>query len=88
MSEESFSDVVYRWHKLMFRLDEMEETAATGLTEEEAQAFEREREEIANELRSLEARLGQAHVSGLRAGHERDRAYARQMRQIDEESAE
>ena len=88
MNDETFSDVVYSWHKLMFRLDEMEETAATGLTEEEAQAFEREREEIANELRSLEARLGQAQVSGLRAAHDRDRAYAQQVRQIEEESAE
>ena len=86
MSDETFEDVVYRWHKLMFRLDEMAEMAASGMTEEEAVAFEREREEIASELQALEARLGQARVSGLHAGHERDRAYAQQVRQIDEEA--
>ncbi len=69
----------------MFRLDEMDEIAATGMTEEEAAAFERQREEVGSELRILEARLGQAQVSGLRVGHEHDRAYARQARQIEEE---
>ncbi|HET7292702.1 MAG TPA: hypothetical protein VFM88_09765 [Vicinamibacteria bacterium] len=85
MTEEAFSDVVYRWHELMFRLDEMEETAASGVTEDEAQAFERERAEIQEELRGIEARLGEARVSTLRSGHEHDRAYAQQVRQIEDE---
>ena len=88
MSDETFEGIVYRWHQLMFRLDEMEEMAASGMTEEEAGAFDRERDEIATELRALETRLGQARISGLRADHERDRAYAQQMRQMEEEEAE
>jgi len=72
----------------MFRLDEMDEIAATGMAEEETEAFDGERAAIAAELLRLEARLGEAEVSGLRAGHERDRAYAQQVRQIEEEKAE
>ena len=87
MSDETFESVVYRWHELMFRLDEMDEAAATGMAEDEVPAFDKERAAIAAELLALEARLGTARVSGLQAGHERDRAYARQLRQIEEEDA-
>jgi hypothetical protein len=88
VSEETFEEVVYRWHELMFRLDELDELGAAGITEEEAAGFDRERQASKTELERLESRLGQASVSGLRAGHERDRAYAQQMRQMDEEGPE
>ena len=78
--------LVYRWHELMFRLDDLDEVAASGMDDQEASAFDRERGEIVVELSAIEARLGDALVPGLRAGHERDRAYARQVRQIEEES--
>lgn len=70
----------------MFRHDEMDALAACGMDEDEAIAFDRERGEIVEKLSALVARLEEAVVSALRAGHERDRAYARQLRQIEEET--
>lgn len=86
MSDESFAEVVYRWHQVMFRLDELDETEAVGMTVEEANALEAERVELQRELQAVEGRLGQAQLGGLRASHELDRAYARQMRQMEEEA--
>jgi len=86
VSDESFSEVVYRWHTIMFRLDELDEAEATGMTEDEARALEAEHVELRRELAAVEASLGQARVSGLRAAHESDQAYDRQRRQIEEEA--
>ncbi len=86
MSDETFADVVYRWHRIMFRIDELDEAEATGMTEDEARALEAEHRALRLELAAVEARLGQARVSGLRTDHESDRAYDRQRRQIDEEA--
>ena len=83
----SIEDVIYRWHQIMFRLDELDEMVVTGLTEEEAGALDDERAGLGRELAAVEAHLGAASVGRLRAGHEHDRAYARQMRQMDEEAS-
>ena len=88
MSEESsHGDVVYRWHQIMFRLDEMDEMVTIGLTEDEAGSIDEERAALAAELRRVEAQLDGASVERLRSGHENDRAYARQKRQMDEEAS-
>lgn len=87
MSDETVTEVIYRWHQIMFRLDEMDEIVMTGLTEEEAANFDAERSDLQRELTDLEQRLGVARVGRLKASHETDRAYARQMRQIDEEKS-
>lgn len=82
-------DTRYRWHQVMFRLDEMDEISANGLAEEEAAAFEAERTALSHELLlRLEPRLGPAEVECLRLAHERDRAYAHQVRQMEEETDE
>jgi hypothetical protein len=84
--DDSLADVRYRWHQVMFRLDEMDEIAAHGVPEEEAAAFEAERNALSHELLlRLEPQLGPPEVERLRLAHERDRAYARQVRQIEEE---
>lgn len=89
MSDEpTFTDVVYAWHRIMFRLDELDETEAVGMTEDEASALAAERAALQQELAEVEAQLGHARVSGLRASHELDRAYDRQRRQMDEEGEE
>lgn len=88
MSDESFAQFVYRWHEIMFRLDELDETEAVGMTEDEASALAGERDALQQELRSVEGQLGNARVSGLRASHELDRSYAQLMRQMDEEAEE
>jgi len=88
MSEEpGLSDVVYRWHQIMFRLDEMDEMVTIGLTEDEAGSIDEERSALAGELKQVEAQLGAASVARLHRGHENDRAYARQKRQMDEEAS-
>ena len=79
--------VIYRWHQIMFRLDEMDEMMVIGLTEDEVDAIDAERRSLAEELRRLEAQLGGASVDQLRNAHEHDRAYARQKRQMDEEAS-
>jgi hypothetical protein len=84
--EQSFAQVVYRWHEIMFRLDELDETEAVGMTEDESSALAGERASLQRELEAVEGQLGQARVSGLRASHELDRSYARLMRQVDEET--
>lgn len=86
MSDESFAQVVYRWHEIMFRLDELDETEAVGMTEDEASALARERAALQQEIAEVEGRLGQARVGGLRASHELDRSYAQLMRQMSEET--
>jgi len=87
MSEEpSLSDVIYRWHQIMFRLDEMDEMVTIGLTEDEAGSIAEEGAALAQELKQVETQLGAARVERLRNGHEHDRAYARQRRQMDEEA--
>jgi hypothetical protein len=87
MSEAGGSDdVAYRWHQIMFRLDELDETVATGMTEDEAGALDDERASLLRELQAVEGRLGTQNSAALRAAHEHDRAYARQRRQIDEEA--
>jgi hypothetical protein len=87
MSEEpNLGDVAYRWHQIMFRLDEMDEMVTIGLTEDEADSIDEERLALVEELKRVEARLGAASVERLRSGHENDRAYARQKRQMDEEA--
>lgn len=89
MSDEpTFADVVYAWHRIMFRLDELDETEAVGMTEEEANAVAGERSALQQELAQVEERLGRAKVQGLRASHELDRAYDRQRRAMDEEAEE
>jgi hypothetical protein len=86
VSDETFADVVYRWHQIMFRLDELDETLATGMTEEESRSLEAEQQALRSEIASVEEKLGQAKVSGLRSGHEHDRAYDRQRRQMEAEN--
>lgn len=87
--DDPLADIRYRWHQVMFRLDEMDEISANGLPEEEAAAFEAERTALSHELLlRLEPRLGPAEVERLRLAHERDRAYAHQVRQIEEEEAD
>lgn len=88
MSEETVTEVIYRWHQIMFRLDEMDETVVRGVTEDEAANFDAERADLQRELAEAESRLGLARVSRLKASHELDSAYARQMRQMDEEKGE
>lgn len=85
MSDETVPEVIYRWHQVMFRLDEMDEVVAAGVTEEEAGNFDAERSALERELSEVEGRLGVSRVARLRASHELDRAYARQMREQDEE---
>lgn len=88
MSEEpSLRDIIYRWHQIMFRLDELDEMVTIGLTEDEAGSIDEERAALAGELKRVEAQLGAPGVDGLRNGHEHDRAYARQKRQVDEEAS-
>ena len=61
MNEEpSLSDVIYRWHQIMFRLDEMDEMVTIGLTEDEAGSIDEERSALAGELKQVEAQLGAA----------------------------
>lgn len=84
--EQSFAQIVYRWHEIMFRLDELDETEAVGMTEDEANALAGERRALQQELARVEGHLGQGRVCGLRTSHELDRSYARLMRQVDEES--
>ena len=86
MSEDNVNEAVYRWHQIMFRLDEMEEMVERGLTEEEQAAFDVERRGLGEELAVIEARLGSARLLRLKSSHESDRAYARQMRAMEEES--
>jgi hypothetical protein len=81
----TLEELVYRWHQVMFRLDEIDEMLATGLTEDEAGALDAERANHDRELAAIEGQLGDASVTRLRRGHELDQAYARQMRQMDEE---
>ena len=81
----TLEELVYRWHQIMFRLDEIDEMLVTGLTEDEAGALDTERAGLESELSRLEAALGGASVTRLRGAHELDRAYARQMRQMEEE---
>lgn len=88
MSEESVTEIIYRWHQVMFRLDEMDEMIAAGVTEDEAGNFDAERSDLQRELSEVEGRLGVARVARLKASHELDRAYARQMRELDEEKGE
>lgn len=78
--------MVYRWHQLMFRQDELDEMVVTGLTEDEAGALDAERARIGRELVAIEGFLGAASVARLKAAHEHDQAYARQRRQMDEEA--
>jgi hypothetical protein len=55
MSEEpSLSDVIYRWHQIMFRLDEMDEMVTIGLTEDEAGSIAEEGAALAQELKQVE----------------------------------
>ncbi len=70
----------------MFRLDEMDEMVTIGLTEDEAGSIDEERMALAQELKQVETQLGAANVERLRNGHENDRAYTRQRRQMDEEA--
>lgn len=87
--DDPLADVRYRWHQVMFRLDEMDEISANGVAEEEAAAFEAERTALSHELLlRLEPQLGPAEVEQLRLAHDRDRAYARQVRQMEEEGDE
>ena len=87
--DDPLAEIRYRWHQVMFRLDEMDEIAARGLVEEEAAAFEAERNALSHELLlRLEPQLGPAEVERLRLAHERDRAYAAQLRQMEEEGDE
>ena len=88
MGEDTITEVIYRWHQIMFRLDEMDETIAAGLTEEEVGNLDAERADLKHELSEVETRLGVARVARLRASHELDRAYARQMRELDEEKGQ
>jgi hypothetical protein len=84
LSDDNVGDVMYRWHQIMFRLDEMDEIVVTGLTEDESAAFEAEHVELRREVLELETRLGVARVGRLKAAHELDRAYARQAREEEE----
>ena len=87
--DDPLADARYRWHQVMFRLDELDELAASGVTEDEVAAFEAERTALSHELLlRLEPQLGPAEVEELRLAHERDRAYARQVRQMEEEADE
>jgi hypothetical protein len=88
VSEDNVNDVVYRWHQLMFRLDELDEIAEAGVPEEEQAAHHDERERITREIGEIEAGLGTARVARLRSAHESDRAYARQMREMEGEGDE
>jgi hypothetical protein len=85
MADQSVTEVIYRWHQIMFRLDEMDETVAAGVTEDEAGNFDAEGADLRREIGEIERRLGVARVARLRASHELDRAYARQIRELEEE---
>lgn len=83
MSGRGSADELYRWHELMWRLHDLDEHEAHGLPEDEVHAHDATRDALVEELGRLEAALGAEEVARLRRAHERDRAYRRQLHEME-----
>ena len=77
---------VYRWHQLVWRLDELHVQSADGLPVEDVAAFDSERATLLAEIARLEDALGPERSARLRRGHEADRAYRRQLDEMEEDA--
>jgi hypothetical protein len=69
----------------MWRLHDLDEHEARGLPVDEVRAHDAAREALVEELGRLEAKLGAAEADRLRRDHERDRAYWRQLHEMESE---
>lgn len=81
------SNALYRWHELMWRLHDLDEHEAHGLPQDEVEAHDATRGALVEELGRLEGALGAEEVARLRQAHERDRAYRRQLHELDSEGS-
>ena len=79
------ASAVYRWHQVVWRLDELDRLSADGLPIDEVAAFDAERADLAAEAAGIEAALGPEASSRLRRSHAADRAYRRQLEEMDGE---
>jgi hypothetical protein len=84
MELENARDTIYRWHQLMWRLDEVDELSYNGVVEDEAVGFETERAAIREELAKIEAGILRDDVTRLHEAHATDRAYREQLREMEE----
>lgn len=81
-------EAVYRWHQIVWRLDDLDRQSADGLPVDEVAAFDAERTALRAEIERLEEALGAELSARLRRSHEADRAYRRQLEEMDGEEAE
>jgi hypothetical protein len=76
---------VYRWHQVVWRMDELDRLSADGLPEDEVAAFDAERSALGAEAALLEETLGPETSARLRRSHAADRAYRLQLEEMDSE---
>ena len=75
----------YRWHTIVWRLDELDRLSADGLPVDEVAAFDAERAALGAEAARIEEALGPEISTRLRRSHAADRAYRRQLEEMDGE---
>ena len=81
-------EAVYRWHQIVWQLDGLDRQSADGLPEDEVAGFDAERAALQAEIARIEETLGPERTSRLRRDHEADRAYRRQLEEMDAEETE
>jgi hypothetical protein len=81
-------EAVYRWHQLVWRLDDLDRRSADGLPVDEVASFDAEREALGAEIARIEKALGPEASTLLRRSHQADRAYRRQLEEMDAEEEE
>jgi hypothetical protein len=75
----------YRWHQIVWRLDELDRLSADGVPVDEVASFDAERAALSAEAARIEGILGPEASARLRRSHTADRAYRRQLEEMDGE---
>ena len=78
----------YRWHQIAWRVDELDRLSANGLPLEEVAGFDAERAALDAEAARIEEALGPEASNNLRRSHAANRAYRRQLEEMDGEEPE